>query len=253
MAERRPLTREELSAELHALSRRYWDKHPFHVRLHAGGCGPQEIRSWVANRWYYQRHLSQKNAAIVANCPLPEIRRRWLGRISYQDGQTAAEGGLHDWIVLGEAVGLSREELLDERHVLRGTRFAVDAYVAFCRTRPWLEGAAAALTELFSPQHMTARVQAWREHYDWIAPEGMAYFDSRIPVVEQDSSWTLDVVLTHSVTREQQEASIAALAFKCDVLGAILDAVDYASSCAQFSCVQLNCAQFNCTQPNGPR
>ncbi|MFF5297372.1 pyrroloquinoline-quinone synthase PqqC [Paractinoplanes globisporus] len=223
MAAPRPaLTRSELAGALHAQAARYWDKHPFHVRLHAGGCGPGEIRSWVANRWYYQRHLSQKNAAIIAACPHPEIRLRWLDRIAFQD-----DGGLADWLALGDAVGLSEEEILDERHVLRGTRFAVDAYVAFCRTRPWLEGAAAALTELFSPRHMADRVQAWRAHYDWIKPDGMAYFDNRIPVVRSDSSFTLDIVLTYARTREEQEASVAALAYKCDVLNAILDAVDY--------------------------
>jgi pyrroloquinoline-quinone synthase len=35
--------------------------------------------------------------------------------------------------------------------VLRGVRFAVDGYLAFCRTGPWTEAVAAALTELFSP------------------------------------------------------------------------------------------------------
>lgn len=225
-----PLSREEFTAGLSALSERYWDKHPFHVRLHEGGCTPAEIRSWVANRWYYQRHLSQKNAAIIANCPLPEVRRRWSERLAWQDGRDDAAGGLHDWLVLAEAVGLSRAEVLDERHVLRGTRFAVDAYVQFCRGRPWLEGAAAALTELFSPQHMADRVRAWREHYRWIPEDGLAYFDARIAVVERDSRWTLDLVLTHARSRAEQDAAVAALAFKCDVLGAILDAVDYAGS-----------------------
>jgi pyrroloquinoline-quinone synthase len=40
----------------------------------------------------------------------------------------------------------------------------------------------------------------------------------------------LDLVVRHCETREQQEAAIAALSFKCDVLRAILDAVDYYSS-----------------------
>jgi pyrroloquinoline-quinone synthase len=218
------LSRSEFAAALHAQSARYWDKHPFHVRLHAGGCSPGEIRSWVANRWYYQRHLSQKNAAIIAACPLPSVRLRWLNRIAFQD-----DGGLEDWLALAAAVGLDRAEVLDERHVLRGARFAVDAYVAFCRTRPWLEGAAAALTELFSPKHMSDRVHAWRTHYDWIKPDGMAYFDHRIPVVESDSSFTLDLVLTDAQSRADQDAAVAALAYKCDVLNAILDAVDYHS------------------------
>jgi len=223
----RARSRDEFAEALRGLGERYWDRHPFHVRLHDGDCEPDEVRSWVANRWYYQRHLSQKNAAIIANCPLPQVRRRWIERIAFQDGEGDGEGGLADWLALADAVGLDRAEMLDERHVLPGVRFAVDGYVAFCRARPWWEGAAAALTELFSPDHMADRVAAWRRHYPWIKPDGYAYFEHRIPVVRTDSEYTVDLVLTHCDSRERQDAAIAALAFKCDVLNAMLDAIDY--------------------------
>jgi pyrroloquinoline-quinone synthase len=222
-----PLTRGEFAAVLRGLSVRYWDSHRFHVRLHAGGCAPDEVRSWVANRWHYQSRLAQKNAAIIANCPLPEVRHRWLERVSFHDGRSR-----DDWLVLADAVELPRAELLDERHVLRGTRFAVDGYLHFCQTSSWLEGAAAALTELFAPDLMAARVAAWRRHYDWIKPDGFAYFEARIPIVREDSEYTLDLVLDHARDTHLQRAAVAALGFKCDVLGAILDAVDYAGTTA---------------------
>lgn len=211
-----------------ALADRYWDHHPFHLRLHAGGCSADEVRCWVANRWYYQRHLAQKNAAIIANCPLPDVRRAWTARITFHDGAEGDVSALDDWLGLADAVGLSAEEVLDERHVLRGVRFAVDGYLTFCRTRPWWEAVAAALTELFSPEHMADRVQAWREHYDWIKPEAATYFERRIPVARQDSGETLRLVLDHCTTAERQRVAVAALAFKCDVLNAMLDAIDYA-------------------------
>jgi pyrroloquinoline-quinone synthase len=221
------MDRADFAAALHVLGERYWDRHPFHLRLHEGGCTPAEVRSWVANRWYYQCILSRKNAAIIANCPLPEVRLQWMERIAFQDGPG---GGLADWLVLAEAVGLTREEVLDERHLLPGVRFAVDAYLAFCRDRSWVEGAAAALTELFSPDLMADRIAAWRRHYGWIKPDGFAYFEARIPVVRHDSAYTIDLVLDHCPTRERQEAAVAALAFKCDVLRAMLDAIDYAGT-----------------------
>lgn len=230
MDPQQPLGRDEFAAALRRLSDRYWDKHPFHVRLHAGECTPDEVRSWVANRWYYQCSLSQKNAAIIASCPLPQVRRAWVRRLAFQDGPTDGDGGLADWLVLAEATGLTRQEVVDERHLLPGVRFAVDAYLTFCRTRPWVEGAAAALTELFSPDLMADRVLAWRRHYRWIKPDGFAYFAARIPVVRRDSEDTLDLVLTHCATRAEQDAAIAALAFKCDVLRAMLDAIDYAAA-----------------------
>ncbi|MER6397341.1 pyrroloquinoline quinone biosynthesis protein C [Kitasatospora sp. NPDC001603] len=242
-----PLTRERFAARLYDLRERYWDSHPFHLRLHSGGCTPPELRRWVANRWYYQLCLTRKNAAIIANCPLPEVRRTWAERLAYQDGPAAplpcpergapaggapdatapAEGGLADWLVLAEAVGLDRAEVTDERHVTRGVRFAVDGYLHFCQTRAWTEGVAAALTEMFSPDHMAQRVTAWRTHYDWIDPAGYAYFEHRIPTARKDSARTLELVLDHCVTAHQQQAALDALAFKCEVLRAMLDAVDY--------------------------
>lgn len=233
-----PLGREEFAAALRGLRGKYWDHHPFHVRLHAGEARADEVRLWVANRWYYQECLAQKNAAIVANCPVAEVRRLWLARISFYDGHDGHDrpggpsdpgGGRADWLALAEAVGLGEAELVQGTHLLRGVRFAVDAYLRFCLTRPWTESVAAALTEMFAPDHMADRMAAWRRHYDWIKPEGYAYFEHRIPVARKDSVDTLEVVLAHCRTRAQQDAAVAALAFKCDVLGAMLDAMDYAS------------------------
>ena len=212
------LSRGEFTDVLYAQGAHYWDKHPFHQRLAAGDCTPDEVRAWVGNRWYYQSNLSQKNAAIIANCPLPEVRLRWVERIKFQD-----EGGLDDWLVLGRAVGLD-----SMGEPLPGVRFAVDSSVRFCKENPWRIAAAAALTELFAPDAMRDRVLAWRKHYPWIDESGYAYFESRIPVVRNDSAYTLGLVADHCATRQDQETAIAALRFKCDVLWAMLDAISLA-------------------------
>jgi pyrroloquinoline-quinone synthase len=225
---RPPLDRDEFEGMLRAAERNYWDKHPFHQRMDAGELGPADLRAWVANRWYYQRNLPQKDAAIIANCPLPEIRRRWLPRIIYHDGTTNGDGGCARWLMLAEAVGLSRAEVIDERHVLPGVRFAVDSYVTFARTRPWAEGVASSLTELFAPHAMATRTAALRRHYSWINPEGLKYFDARIPRAHEECADALDIVLTHCTSREGQDAAVRALEFKTDVLWTMLDTIEHA-------------------------
>ncbi|MBA9050710.1 MULTISPECIES: pyrroloquinoline-quinone synthase PqqC [Streptomyces] len=222
-----PWSEAEFRQRLHALESSYWDRHPFHRRMHEGLLDEGELRLWAANRWYYQRCLPQKDAAIVANCPLPEVRRQWLSRIVYHDGADACAGGAEKWLRLAEAVGLRRDEVHDERLVLAGTRFAVDAYVDFARRRPWLEAAASGLTELFSPGLLAHRLGRLREHYPWIAEEGFEYFTARIEVVGPEGRSLLDLVARHAVSREQQEACVRALAFKCRVLNAVLDSLDY--------------------------
>jgi pyrroloquinoline-quinone synthase len=225
-----PLDQQELVEALHATKERYWRDHPFHRRLHQGRLSEQEIRNWVANRWYYQAALPRKDAAILANCPLPEVRRRWIGRIIYHDGASEGEGGLEAWLRLAEAVGLNRAEVLAERHLAAGVRFATDAYVTFARTRPWVEAVAASLTELFAPDLMRDRVTAMRQHYPWIDPAGYAYFESRTTTAANEADVALDLVLSHCCSRDQQDAAQDALRFKCDVLWALLDSIEHSGS-----------------------
>lgn len=225
-----PLSRHEFTDVLQSKKERYWHRHAFHQRLHDGSHSEREIRIWVANRWYYQQALPCKDAAILANCPLPEVRRQWIGRILYQDGTAETEGGLNAWLRLAEATGLSKTEVLDRRHVTAGVRFATDAYLNFAQTRPWTEAVAASLTELFSADLMRERVAAMRQHYPWIDPRGYGYFESRSSEAEQDSRVALELVLEHCRTRAEQEAAEQALVFKCDVLWAMLDAIQQATS-----------------------
>src|SRR5216683_1027451 len=109
-------------------TRRYHDKHPFHRLMNQGKLSHEAIRGWVANRFYYQRNIPIKDAAIVSNCPIREVRRVWLHRIMDHDGTRDGGGGIEAWLKLAEASGLGREEVLEERQVLPGVRFAVDAY-----------------------------------------------------------------------------------------------------------------------------
>jgi pyrroloquinoline-quinone synthase len=224
---RQALDRDEFEGMLRGTERSYWDKHPFHQRMDAGELDPAHLRAWVANRWYYQRNLPQKDAAIVANCPLSEVRRRWLPRIAYHDGTADGDGGCARWLMLAEAIGLSRTEVIDERHVVPGVRFAVDSYVFFARTRPWTEGIASSLTELFAPQAMAARTAALKRHYSWIDDDALGYFNSRIGRAREECADALDIVLSHCTSRHSQDAAVRALEFKTDVLWSMLDAIEH--------------------------
>ena len=219
---------DEFVAALREQSRRYHDQHPFHRRMNEGELGREQIRCWVANRFAYQAAIPRKDAAILANCPDRQVRRRWIRRIHDHDGTADGEGGIEAWLRLGEAVGLGREEMEDQRHVVPGVRFAVDAYVTFARTRPWVEAVASSLTELFAPDLMAERLAAFERHYTWIDPQGLAYFRARLTQAPRDSAHALEVVTEHCRTPETRAAALAALSFKCDVLWSMLDAIDRA-------------------------
>jgi len=204
---------------------RYHDKHPFHQVMNTGKLTPEQLRGWVANRFYYQRNIPIKDAAILSNCPIREVRRLWLHRITDHDGFRNGEGGIEAWLRLAEATGLTREEVWEERHVLPGVRFAVDAYVNFARTKPWPIAVASSLTELFAPDLMSARLKAFETHYIWVPPRGLEYFRSRVTQARVDSDQGLELTIAYCNTRPLQEEAVRALSFKCDLLWAMLDAM----------------------------
>ena len=107
-------------------------------------------------------------------------------------------------------------------------RFAVDAYVNFARTRPWVEAVASSLTELFAPDLMADRLAAFERHYPWIDPEGSptsAPASTQAPRdCEHASRWSPRT----AGPRRRRRAAVAALSFKCDVLWSMLDAIDQA-------------------------
>ncbi|MFG2553455.1 pyrroloquinoline-quinone synthase PqqC [Streptomyces sp. NPDC048581] len=224
-----PWSPAEFEARLRAVGEEsYHHRHPFNIRMHSGDLGPEELRRWIVNRFHYQRHIPVKDALITAKLPTSELRRMWLRRIQDHDGAQTGEGGIERWLRLGEAAGADREMLLRADAVLPGVRLAVDGYVNFCRLRPPLEAVAASLTELSAPDLMRTRIEAFERHYRWIEPEGLAYFRTRVSQGRRDSREALDLVLTWARDRDEQEAAVAALRFKCDVLWSLLDAVDRA-------------------------
>jgi pyrroloquinoline-quinone synthase len=224
--ERAPWPPEEFIAQLRAQGTRYHNLHPFHQRMDAGDLTREELQRWVANRFYYQKCIPLKDAAILSNCPEIEVRREWIRRIVDHDGTTAGTGGIDSWLRLGEALGVPREELLSEERVLPGVRYAVDAYVNFARQRPWIEAVASSLTELFGPAAIRVRLEALERHYDWIDPAGLEYFRARLAQAPRDAQYALDLTVEHCRAREQQEAAVAALRFKTEMLWAQLEAIE---------------------------
>lgn len=206
-------------------ARRYHDHHPFHVAMHEGRLGREEIRTWVANRYYYQTRIPIKDAVILSKSEDPAFRRTWIRRIHDHDGERPGEGGLALWLRLADGVGLDPREVERCTLVLPGVRFACDAYVDLVRERTLVEAVASSLTEFFAPDLMSRRIEAWERHYPWVRPEVLAYFRERVVRARRDSGEALEFVLTHATTRDLQERCEAALVRKTEILWHLLDCV----------------------------
>jgi len=220
------LTADELEAALRDIgARRYHRLHPFHKLLHGGKCTKGQVQAWALNRYYYQAMIPLKDASLIARCEDQATRREWRSRLVDHDGERDGEGGIARWLKLCDGVGLDRDYVVSLRGLLPATRFAVDAYVRFVREKSLLEAVASSLTELFSPQIISERLDGMLKGYDFVTADALAYFSQRPPLAERDSRFALDYVKRNARTPEEQRAALAALEFKCDILWAMLDAL----------------------------
>ena len=257
-AEAALLSPEELVARLRAEGeRRYHDQHPFHQRMHAGTLSKIELQTWTLNRYYYQTRIPIKDAIIVSKSEDPAFRRAWIRRVHDHDGdkdeldseptdgfRTSRDalgraepvlprreiGGLAQWLRLAEAVGLDRDEVASCRRVLPGVRFACDSYVSLCRESPLVVAVASSLTEMFAPDLMSKRIAAWEQHYPWVGSEALAYFRGRVPRARRDGEEGLAFVVANATSRGLQEACVAALVRKTEILWHLVDCVQAATA-----------------------
>ena len=225
----RLLSPDELEAALRQIgAERYHSRHPFHKLMYQGKLSRAQLQAWALNRYYYQARIPAKDATLIARLPTPELRRAWRKRLHDHDGDAPDTGGIARWLRLTDGLGLDRDYVVSTRGLLPITRFAVDAYVDIVRDRPILEAIGSCLTELFSPAIIAERVGGMLRNYDFIDADTLGYFTPRLDQAPEDAEFALGYVKEHARTPEQQEAVLAVLRTKCDILWAMLDALHLA-------------------------
>ena len=222
------LSFDELRARLRAVGEeRYHHKHPFHLMMHEGRLSRGQLQAWVLNRYYYQSSIPIKDSIILSRGPDPAFRRAWRKRVVDHDGDAASDGGIERWLKLAEAAGLDPERVRSGSGILPATRFAVNEYLNIVRSRSLLEAVASSLTELFSRDLISLRMEKLRQHYPWLAG-GLDYFEARLTQAPEDAQFAINYACENARTRAEQELAIQALRDKCDILWAQLDALYFA-------------------------
>lgn len=230
------LSREEFERQLYAIGeRQYHDLHPFHKMLHGGQLARGQIQAWALNRFYYQVSIPRKDLTIMARMDNPALRRSWLQRVLDHDGlgedgqvDESKVGGIERWLRLTDGLGLERDYVVSLEGLLPATRYAVDAYVAFCRDHSILEAVASSLTELFAPAIHQERIAGFEQNYAFANDATLSYFRKRLEEAPRDVRFGLQYVLDNAVTAEQQQQCLAALRYKTELLWAQLDALHHA-------------------------
>lgn len=222
------LSFDELRAALRAVGeQRYHHKHPFHLMMHEGRLTRGQLQAWALNRYYYQSIIPVKDSIILSRGPDRAFRRAWRKRVIDHDGDATSEGGIQRWLKLAEATGLKAEQVEAGIGILPATRFAVNEYLNIVRNRSLLEAVASSLTELFSRDLISLRMEKLLEHYPWLSG-GLDYFQARLTQAPEDAKFATEFVCENAKSREQQELAVRALRDKCDILWAQLDALYFA-------------------------
>jgi pyrroloquinoline-quinone synthase len=223
-----PLSFDELRAQLRAVGEeRYHHKHPFHLMMHEGSLSRGQLQAWALNRYYYQSTIPIKDSIILSRGTDPAFRRAWRKRVIDHDGDEHREGGIKRWLKLAEATGLSADQVRAGQGILPATRFAVNEYLNIVRSRSLLEAVASSLTELFSRDLISLRMEKLREHYPYLSG-GLEYFEARLTQAPEDAHYAINYVYEIAKTRADQELAVRALRDKCDILWAQLDALYFA-------------------------
>jgi pyrroloquinoline-quinone synthase len=204
---------------------RYHHRHPFNALMHGGRLDIDDLRLWVANRYYYQTRIPIKDAIILSKSEDPCFRRVWIERMHDHDGRGQDPGGLELWVRLGHAVGLTRAQLESHAELLPGVRAACDAYVELVRASDLVTAVASSLTETFAGDLMQTRLDAWKQHYPEVAAEALRYFEDRITRAPEDAAYAIEFVDHHARTDEIEQRCLAAFERKCEILWALLSAV----------------------------
>jgi len=225
-----PMQTADFEAAIRAVGpERYHDLHPFHHLLHGGKLNKGQVQAWALNRYCYQAAVPRKDAALISRVHDRELRRAWTHRLLDHDGLPPDEpGGIERWLVLTDGLGLDREYVVSRRGALPATVFAVESYVTFVREQPLTIAVASSLTELFAPKIHKERISGMLENYDFIDDKVMAYFKRRLTQAPGDAEFALQYVLKNARTRDEQEACVEAVRFKCNVLWVQLDALYHA-------------------------
>jgi pyrroloquinoline-quinone synthase len=220
---------EALEAQLrHIGATRYHSLHPFHRLLHGGKLNRGQVQAWALNRYYYQSSIPIKDSVVMSRFRDRAIRLEWRHRIEDHDGEIGGEGGIERWLKLTDGLGLDRRMVESTELILPATRFAVDAYVHFVREKSPLEAIASSLTELFAPNLHEERIAGMLEHYDFVNPSIMTYFQRRLDQAPRDARFALDYVKANAHTPQERALVCNALIFKTNVLWVQLDALYHA-------------------------
>ena len=126
-------------------ARRTFGNHPLWLELAAGRLSREQLKCFAVQFFLQVREFPRAVSAMHANCPFPDVRIELAESIYEEEtGRLSGCNLPHPelFIRFGEAVGLSRTEMVDGKP-LPATRALIDWFELSSKQRSFIEAAAA--------------------------------------------------------------------------------------------------------------
>jgi pyrroloquinoline-quinone synthase len=212
-------------------ARRTFGGHPLWLELADGKLGPTELRLFAVQFFLQVREFPRAVSAMHANCPFLEERRE-LAESVYEEetGRLSGCNLPHPelFIRFGEAVGLTRAEMIDGRP-LPATRALIDWFELSTKQRSFIEAAAAInlaaegqVPGAFGP--MARRLQ---QHYG-LSREAVEFWDVHEIADAEHSDVGDHIVVRHATDAATQARVRDALEHSLDAWWQFFDGIQAA-------------------------
>ena len=167
--------------------------HPFEQELNAGRCTKEQIQKWLVNRYYFEETMVKKDFIVLSKCPDRAFRNVWINRILDAD---QPGGGLDRWVKMGESCSV---DVTDNLLLTPATKFACDAFLAWCKDTDWVEVVSSSLSQLQAVLYHKSKAMEWPEMYPWI---DINYFKLRREQAGEDARRCLDFIIKSGISME---------------------------------------------------
>jgi pyrroloquinoline-quinone synthase len=191
-----------------------------HLLLIQGKLSREQVQTWVKQYHYYRANVPRKELYILANCPIEEVRMERVRKYLDEEDDRLIGGttGPHSesWLLLGDGLGIPREEMESFRDVIPEYRLLCDAWLDYARDHSWLEGAALSFDEDVGTGKGGQRLQlaeALSTFYgvpDW----ALVHYAVHAELDIDHGASTHDLIRRYALTDEAQEGVRRAVRFK---------------------------------------
>jgi pyrroloquinoline-quinone synthase len=216
----------KLTARIEA--RRTFGSHPLWLELADGKLGREQLKTFAVQFFLQVREFPRAVSAMHANCPFSKERME-LAESVYEE-ETGRISGCNQphpelFIRFGEAVGLTRAELVEGRP-LPATRSLIDWFELSTKQRSFIEAAAAInlaaegqVPGAFGP--MARRLQ---QHYG-LSREAVEFWDIHEMADAEHSAVGDNIVVRHATDAATQARVLDALQHSLDAWWQFFDGV----------------------------